>query len=202
MKSRQEMFLCEESEEEKKMLRKTLDSRGVMDVNHTKSRVCSGTNALHSRPGSVWKVENLITYIFNLLSSFSLIMKTCANSHKCIVSTHTEAPHTHGWASGEHKKNTDSIHEIGGREVNIFLICQYVYILALLFCANLFSVVLRTFLFGWFENGPTKEKSWQLWRLHRVKFNPIGLKSRARLRDMKVTQNYKWKFLLMKIRMS
>lgn len=70
MKSRQEMFLCEESEEEKKMLRKTLDSRGVMDVNHTKSRVCSGTNALHSRPGSVWKVENLITYIFNLLSSF------------------------------------------------------------------------------------------------------------------------------------
>lgn len=49
MKSRQEMFLCEESEEEKKMLRKTLDSRGVMDVNHTKSRVCSGKNALHSR---------------------------------------------------------------------------------------------------------------------------------------------------------
>lgn len=67
-------------------------------------------------------------------------MKTCANSHKCIVSTHTEAPHTHGWASGEHKKNTDSIHEIGGERSE--------HLLDLSICIHFSSIILCKSFFG------------------------------------------------------
>lgn len=115
----------------KKKTRKTF-LRGVMDVNHTKIVCAVWDKCLAFSTGSVWKVENLITYNFNLFF---------CNENLCKF---TQMHNLHAYR-GSHTRmmSTRKTPTVFMRRVNIFLICQYVFAIIVQIFGVLFS-------FGWF----------------------------------------------------
>lgn len=84
-------------------------------------------------------------------------MRTCANSHKCIISTHTEAPHTHGWRVESTRKTPTVYTRYGEKSEHLLDLSICIHFSSIILCKLFFSVVLRTFLLSWFGNGPTRE---------------------------------------------
>lgn len=99
-------------------------------------------------------------------------------------------------ASGERKKNTDSIHEIGGeRSEHLLDLSICIHFSSITLCKSFFgcdSYISIRLIWKWAD----ERNSWQLWRLYRVKFNPIGFKSRqdyATWKLHKITnKNFSW----------